>query len=65
MGPTDIEHDGIPRVCFQWAGEDGNHRCLVRKPKPCGPSRNQCRGGRDKPKPSTSRSSHYQHFMLM
>lgn len=33
MGLTDIEHDGLPRVCFQWAGEDGNHRCLVRKPK--------------------------------
>lgn len=64
-GPNRYRTRRYPKSVLSRVGEDRNCRWIIRKSKPCSPSRNQCLWGTDKPKPSTFRLSHYQHFMLM
>lgn len=66
MGQTDTAYGNIPRVRFFWSKREKNHSWIVRKSKPSKPKHKSIPVKNAQTKqPSTSRLSHYQHFMLM
>lgn len=66
MGQRDIAYSNIPRVCFFWSNRKRTAGESLGNPNPQKPKHKSMpvRNAQTK-QPSTSRLSHYQHFMLM